>query len=114
MTDEIAPALTPEPPLYEQLRAYFAADPGRHTAEWRNTLARDLIENTGTIIGREQTVVVAHSLLPADSPCKITRADILDLESAASSLAREFGEDDEDALAAARIAAKLAAILPPD
>jgi len=113
MMDEIKPALTPEPPLYEQLRAYFAADPGRHTAEWRNTLARDLIENTGTIIGREQTVVVAHSLLPDDSPYKITRADVASVTEGLRILGDTMIEVDHYRRVET-LAAKLAAILPPD
>jgi hypothetical protein len=115
VTDEIKPALTPERPLCEQLRAYFRDDPKHHTAERREALARDMIETVGTIIGRERTVVIANAALPGDSEYKITHADV-DALKALVWIVQQNSTDRgiEPATRGFALAAKLAALLPPE
>lgn len=65
--------------------------------------------------GNESKIIaIANASLPDDSPYKITRADVGAIESTVDVLRREFGQDDEDAEAMEIVAAKLAALLPPE
>ncbi len=94
MSDELKPALTPE-----QWRALAIS------GEWRLDGENLLSMRPPAIVA---CVAMANGALPADSPYKITRADVDALRSISDQAASEFhvyGLDD--------LAAKLSALLPP-
>lgn len=57
---------------------------------------------------------MTDAIAPDDSPHTITRADVRALRAAIDLLARNVGLEDDTVVAAERLAAKLAALLPPE
>ncbi len=92
MSDELKPALSAE--------------------EWAlpNGPARQHIWDHG---GLEQLIAVANAALPDDSPYKITRADVEELESVAADAINAARWSERDVAPLRAIAAKIAALLPP-
>ena len=111
MTDEIAPALTPE-----EWRIYDrAVESAREKGDALIYSVRPWIVNAGsTRESLPRAMTIANAALPDDSPYKITRSDLDKLDCAASALRHEYGSDDEDAADLDALAAKLAALLPPE
>lgn len=110
MTDTIAPALTPERWAYIKGRDY----PLR-------TRVGNACDEIDLALSEEGLIAVVNAALPSDSPYKITREDITLLRSAAGAVDSLHGEVCSGACTCAaeeaaldRLAAKLAALLPPE